>query len=149
MNASERVPSRSGSAWKPGACMTVKLRHEVGQLVRVGADEQVAREQAVPGVLGDDADRQAVLRVGADEEVLDEQSSLPCSGRPACAGAGASNCFGIERLVDGAPPDVVARLDGSRTMNLSLGERPVNSPVSTDSGPWRASWPSPRLSASS
>src|SRR5207248_11026514 len=36
-------------------------------------DEQVAREETVPGELRDDADREAELRVGAGKAVLDEQ----------------------------------------------------------------------------
>ena len=43
---------------------------ESHQLVGVGADKQVAREQAVPRVLGDHADAQAVTRVGAGRDVL-------------------------------------------------------------------------------
>ena len=36
-------------------------------------DEQVARKQAVPGVLGDDANRQAILRIGTGVALLHEQ----------------------------------------------------------------------------
>ena len=49
-----------------------EVRFEVHQLVGVGADEQVAREQAVPGKLRDDAHAQPVARVGAGEDVLGE-----------------------------------------------------------------------------
>ena len=44
----------------------------VGLLV-FGQDEHVAGKQAVPGVLGHDAHRQAVVRVGAGVAVLHEQ----------------------------------------------------------------------------
>ena len=37
-----------------------------------GLDEHVAREKAVPGVLGDDPDGQPVFGVGADKAVLHE-----------------------------------------------------------------------------
>src|SRR5712692_3690336 len=43
---------------------------EAEQVVRGRADEEVAREQAVPGELGDNADVQAVPRIGAGEHVL-------------------------------------------------------------------------------
>ena len=53
-----------------------------------------------------------------------------------------------DRLVDLAPPDL-ASLDGSATMNLSFGERPVCLPVRTTSGPSAAIRPSPERMASS
>ena len=47
-----------------------ELRHVPGHIVE---DEEVAREQAVPGVLGDDADGEPVAAVGAGVTVLHEQ----------------------------------------------------------------------------
>src|SRR5579862_4351516 len=48
-----------------------------------------------------------------------------------------------------APQPIFASLDGSATMNLSSGERPVWRPVRTTSGPSAASRPSPARIASS
>jgi hypothetical protein len=48
-----------------------------------------------------------------------------------------------------SPHQTFASLDGSRTMNLSFGERPVCVPVRTTSGPSAAMTPSPsRIAAS-
>ena len=41
-----RVPCRAGSAWNSGACSTVKLGAELGQLRAAGADEHVPDERA-------------------------------------------------------------------------------------------------------
>src|SRR6186997_219566 len=48
-----------------------------------------------------------------------------------------------------APHQILSRLDGSSTMNLSSGERPVCLPVRTTSGPSAAMRPSPWRMASS
>ena len=53
--------------------MTVNSGTCAASCSRSVGDEQVAGEQVVPGVLGDDADRQAVLGIGAGEAVQDEQ----------------------------------------------------------------------------
>ena len=47
-----------------------EVRLEREQLVGVGADEQVAREQAVPRQLSDDPHTQPVARVGTGKHVL-------------------------------------------------------------------------------
>src|SRR3982751_627477 len=48
-----------------------------------------------------------------------------------------------------SPHQMLASLEGSRTMNLSFGERPVCVPVRTTSGPSAAISPSPsRIAAS-
>jgi len=47
------------------------------------------------------------------------------------------------------PQATCLSLDGSVTMNLSLGERPVNLPVLQTMGPSIEIAPSPRLTASS
>ena len=52
----------------------------------------------------------------------------------------------LDRLVDRSPPSRSSE-PGSLTTNLSSGERPVCSPVSTTSGPPSASYASPRSSA--
>ena len=60
----------------------------------------------------------------------------------------AAKCFSeIDWLTD--PHQILSRLVASSTMNLSLGERPVYSPVSTTNAPPGAKSPSPRLIASS
>ena len=46
------------------------MRHVIAGLLRVGPDEQLPREQIVPGQLADHADGHAVFRVGADEAIL-------------------------------------------------------------------------------
>src|SRR5256885_1704720 len=48
-----------------------------------------------------------------------------------------------------SPHQIFPSLDGSRTMNLSCGERPVCLPVRTTSGPSAATIPSPARMASS
>ena len=73
MKVSVRVLSMSGEAWNVGHGDDGELRHVL--LHRVDGrrlEEHVAREEAVPGLLGDDPDRQAVLRIGAGVAVLDE-----------------------------------------------------------------------------
>ncbi len=47
--------------------------HEAGELLELGADQQLADEQRVPGVFGEDADLDAVGVIGAAIEVLREQ----------------------------------------------------------------------------
>ena len=110
-------------------------------------DEQVAREQVVPRVLGDDADRQAVRRVGAGVAVLDVElavrRAIPRDRGAARRTAPAS----IGRFT--LPQAMCASLDGSRTRNLSFGERPVWWPVRQTSGPSAAIAPSSRRTASS
>ena len=50
-----------------------EIRHVGGKLARLGADQQRADEQRVPGQLGEDARLDAVLRIGAAIEVLREK----------------------------------------------------------------------------
>src|SRR3954453_14090290 len=47
------------------------------------------------------------------------------------------------------PQAISLSTDGSRTKNLSLGERPVGSPVTAEKGPASLRGPSPRSPASS
>jgi hypothetical protein len=95
----------------------------------------------VVGATGDDPDRDPVRRVGAGKgvddvellcvEVRDDLLSQP-----------------FEALLrEGLVDQIRSSEPGSRTTNLSLGERPVKRPVSTTSGPPSASLPSPRRSA--
>ena len=60
----------------------------------------------------------------------------------------ASKCASEMRLLTG-PHQMSPDDEGSSTMNLSLGERPVYSPVRVTKPPPSASSPSPRLSACS
>ena len=75
---------------------------------------------------------QRVTRIGAGEAILDEKS-CPCALRqhlriqPFETGLG-------HGLIDW-PPLTVDSVASSRTMNLSLGERPVNCPVCTTYAP--------------
>ena len=65
MKVGEWVPSRAGSASKQGRVDDREFGRkvlEVGDVV----DEQIAREDVLPGELGDDADRQPIRGIGAD-----------------------------------------------------------------------------------
>ena len=105
MNVAVRVPSRSGSAWNSGDVDHREVGLEVRQDRRVLlADEHVAGEEVVPGVLGDDADVDAVAGIGAgvaveDEDVLVLQVLLARSRQGV-------ELLPLERPVDVAPPDV-------------------------------------------
>ena len=96
-------------------------------------DEEMTREQVVPGELGVDAQRHAIAFVGADVAVQRVGFPFREIGRHAIP----------ERVELGSSiawfasfQSMCASLDGSRTKNLSLGERPVCGRVST------MSWPS-------
>ncbi len=68
------VPSISGSPWNDGIEITVNSRDEPAEFLVAGRlDEHILGEQRVPGILGDDPDRQAVVRIGAAIAVLHEQ----------------------------------------------------------------------------
>ncbi len=74
MNVCAFVPSIGGKPWKPGAAMTVNS----GTWRRYSSsdsreDEHVPHEEAVPRLLRDDPDRDAVGGVGAGVDVLDEE----------------------------------------------------------------------------
>ena len=73
MTVSERQPCRAGSAWKLGQFRMVKPGTKPASSSRVGAAQQMADEEPVPGELGDDADVQPVGGVGAGVEVLHEE----------------------------------------------------------------------------
>ena len=49
------------------------VRHEAGEIGSFGADQEVADEQRVPGVLGHDPHRQTMRGVGAADQILDEE----------------------------------------------------------------------------
>ncbi len=68
-------------------------------------DEHVAREQAVPGVLGDDPHRQPVARVGAGVAVLHEESATLHVVEQALPQR--VEMMRLERPIDLAPPDLV------------------------------------------
>ncbi len=70
-------------------------------------DEHVPSEQALPGVLGDDSNRQLVVAVCADATVLHEDIlALDVCEQTAVE---LFVVFLIERAVDRAPPDVIGR----------------------------------------
>jgi hypothetical protein len=65
----------------------------------------VTRKQAVPRLLGDDPDRQAIARIGAGIAVLDEELlALAIVQHPLMHGI---ELGGLDRPVDLAPPDLV------------------------------------------
>ena len=114
--------------------MTVNSGVCAGAPVALGhVDEHVPREQAVPGLLGDDADRQPVARVGAGVAVLHEElAALDVVEQPLVQRVEVPR---LDRPVDLAPPDACPRSTARWTMNLSFGERPVCCPVRQTSGP--------------
>ena len=69
MHASDWVPSRAGSAWKPGAAMIVNAC----PFVTPESEQQIPGEQAVPRQFSDDAHGQPEAGVGAARTILDEQ----------------------------------------------------------------------------
>ena len=67
--------------------------------------EHVAREEAVPGLFGDNPDGHAVIRVGRGIAILHEHiAALQESGH---TGDQRAELFGAERAVVLAPPDIV------------------------------------------
>ena len=101
------------SGTKPASCLGV------------GPDQQVADEQRMPGEFGDDARRQLLAFVGAADEVLNEQILVRRMGAEV-GQQGLEMRRSHRRVV--VPPHM-RRVAASRTMNLSLGERPVCWPV--------------------
>jgi hypothetical protein len=82
-----------------------EVRDEAIELARRRLAEHVAREQGVPGGLGDDPHPALVLRIGADVQVLHEQLAL-CRVRPGL-GPQAARVPRFDRPVDLAPVDAV------------------------------------------
>ena len=133
MKVSEGVWSIGGNALKPGAQMTVNSgTWRRYSSLRLRLEEHVPREERVPGLLGDDPDRQPVVGVGAAEAVLHEEvAPLEVALQPA------------EELVEllgakgrlYAPHQMFPSESGSRTTNLSFAARAVCLPVSTTIGP--------------
>ena len=117
------------------ACRRVRVGLDVGRVEdeRLGAvrgellvgrvDEQAAREERVPGAARDHAQRHAVRGVGAGEGVDDVELARLEVGAHSLAQPRRS-CSSVERLVD-VPHQTRSSVLGSRTTNLSLGERPV------------------------
>ena len=83
--------------------MIVSFGTKPASASRVRADQQVADEQRVPGIFGDDARRQRVCRVGAADQILHEQIACRRHG-PGSRRSSASKCAGRHRLVV-VPPD--------------------------------------------
>ena len=77
--------------------------------------------------------------IGAAPGVEDEQV-LVLERRPSCRGAASSNLASSIGLLT-VPQWTCCSLCGSRTTNLSFGERPVCCPVRATSGPSAARWP--------
>ena len=90
-----------------GCVQDGEFRFEIRALRVIRRDEHVAREQAVPGLLGHHPDRQAVLRIGAGIDVLDEQLAvLQIGGHPLVGGIE----MGFrDPVVDRPPPDIGRR----------------------------------------
>ena len=114
---------------------------------RLRADQQGADEEIVPGELVDHANAHSVLGLRAAEQVGDvelvlvgqrQQEIVLQRGRMP---PGPSTCC--------LSHQISFSVWSSRTMNLSLAQRPVCLPVRTTSGPSLASRPSPRRTACS
>ena len=85
-----------------------EVGHEVAQLFRAGADEQVVAEDARPGRLRVGAHRAPIARIGAHERVLDEDLALVDMVDEALAqGVVALLADG---LIEAAPPDALVRI---------------------------------------
>ena len=98
-------PVRRGIRFDRGRVDHREPRRVIGvHLSRRPRQEHRAREQAVPGALGDDPDRQPILPVGAGETVLDEQVLAPQRLEHPPPDGGEPVRF--DRPVDRAPPDV-------------------------------------------
>ena len=94
-----------GNRMKIGRLDDGPFRLEVGVVLGRGLDEHVAGEQAVPGIFGNDPDRQAVGRVGAAIAILNECFlALEVIHH---AGVDDIELVGADRLIDRTPPDVV------------------------------------------
>jgi hypothetical protein len=77
-----------------------------GQLFRRGLDEHVADEEAVPGILGDDAHRHPVVRIGPAPAILHEDVlALQVRGH---APVQLLEALGSDGAVHRTPPDLVA-----------------------------------------
>ena len=81
------------------------FRLEVAEIFILRLDEHVAREQRMPGVFSDDADRQAKFRVGAGIAVLDE--SLAALEVVSQAFMDGFELVLADWLIDRPPPDIV------------------------------------------
>ena len=73
MTVSVRVPWRFGSARNEGRSTIVRSGTKLGRSSDWRADQKIANEERVPGVLGEDARLDAKGRVSAAVEVLGEQ----------------------------------------------------------------------------
>ena len=97
-------PVGLGARLEAGRLDDGELRLVAGQFPIRRRDEQVAREQAVPGELRDHADRQAVVAIGAGMAVLDEHLLALEIGDHAPVDV--VEDLRRDRAVDRAPPDV-------------------------------------------
>ena len=134
MKQSEREPWRAGSALKLGASMTVNCGSMLGPLGRIVlGQEHVAGKQVVPGELVDDPDRQADTRDPRRPTRPGRTAPYPADEARQDRGAGRRTAASsMPRLTS---PQLMCRsLDGSRTKNLSFGDRPVCVPVRPTSG---------------
>ena len=124
----------------------VRARTRPGPRARAGGTGSGRRCSPRPSRCRRGGERRCV-GCGTDEAVLGVERPGPRGSRPAGPAAGRSAPRLIGWLT--SPHQTLSRLDGSSTMNLSLGERPVCLPVRTTSGPSAATRPSPARIASS
>ena len=147
MNVPVRVPCRAGSAWNSGACSTVKFGVERRQLAELGPDEHVPHERHVPRVRRHVAHAQAIARGRRRSRDPRTNSSVARrSGTRARRRAAASKFSGAYGWLT-LPQSMSSSDAGSRTTNLSFGERPVCGAVTATNGPMSANSPSPRRAA--
>ena len=102
-------------------------RRSAGACARL-ADQQVADEQRVPGGLGDTPSPPSG---GADRRRRSRSCAISARGRAASASMSASSSVELRRAHRRrcCPTRRWSSVSASRTMNLSLGERPVMAPV--------------------
>ena len=122
-----------------------ELGDEFGEIVALGPDQQLADEQRMPGVFGEDAGLDPVFRIGAAVEILREQL-LAFGVRLKIGQQIVEISFDILRLPSHHTEFSVS---ASTTVCLSLGERPVWWPVSAQSAPPSTSEASPAAMACS
>ena len=147
MKVPVRVPCRAGSASNSGACSTVKFGSKPARSATSGR-MNMFRTNAMCHALGDTYRTESRYFGSAPQY----RSCTNRSGRPSrysrTSPSSASKCSAEIGWLT-LPQSTSRSVDGSRTMNLSFGERPVCGAVTATNGPMSASSPSPRRMADS
>ena len=120
-----------------------RIRPEALQLAVGEVDEHRLREQRVVRVRGHDPHPEPMLRIGA-RPGIDHVQRLRLAQLVGDLAPAARRSAPPTARAFTSPHQIRFSDPGSRTTNLSFGDRPVCTPVSTASGPPSASRPSPR-----